>query len=186
MLLVRHGQSEFNAAFSVTRIDPGIPDPKLTEEGRRQAVQAAEMLRGAGVRRLIASPYRRALETATIIADSLGLEVTIDALVRERAAFHCDIGTSPVALRTMFPRYRFDHLEDPWWHDHVGTGIAETEEALAARGVAFRTAMAAVTDWAEVAVVTHWGFIRTLTGKPVTNCEIVRIDPRQSQPLLPL
>ena len=130
MILVRHGQSEFNAVFSVTRVDPGIPDPKLTEEGRRQAAAAAEALRGAGVRRLIASPYRRALETASIIADGLGLEVTIEPLVRERAAFHCDIGTSPTALRALFPRYRFDHLDDPWWHDHVGMGIAETEEAL--------------------------------------------------------
>jgi broad specificity phosphatase PhoE len=186
MILVRHGQSEFNAAFSVTRIDPGIPDPKLTEEGRRQAAQAADALRGAGIRRLIASPYRRALETATIIADDLGLEVSIEPLVRERAAFHCDIGTSPAALRVMFPRYRFEHLDDPWWHDHVGTGVAETEEALAERGDAFRTAMAATADWPEVAVITHWGFIRALTGRPVANCEIVRIDPRQLQPKLPL
>jgi broad specificity phosphatase PhoE len=185
MILVRHGQSEFNAAFSVTRIDPGIPDPKLTDEGRRQAAAAAEALRGAGVRRLIASPYRRALETASIIADGLGLGVTIEPLVRERAAFRCDIGTSPNALSTLFPRYRFDHLDDPWWHDHINLGTAETEEALAARGVAFRSAMAALSDWAEVAVITHWGFIRALTGRPVANCEIVRFDPREPVGLQP-
>jgi len=34
MILVRHGQSEFNAAFNVTRIDPGIRDPKLTRMAR--------------------------------------------------------------------------------------------------------------------------------------------------------
>ena len=186
MILVRHGQSEFNAAFSVTRIDPGIPDPKLTAEGHRQAEQAAETLRHSGVRRLISSPYRRALETATIIADALGLDVTIDSLVRERAAFHCDIGTPPERLCQMFPRYRFDHLENPWWHDHVALGTAETEEALAVRCAAFRSAARALSDWSEVAVVTHWGFIRGLTGRPVTNCEIVRIDPRLEQPSLPL
>ncbi len=34
MLLIRHGQSEFNVVYSVTRQDPGIRDPKLTVEGR--------------------------------------------------------------------------------------------------------------------------------------------------------
>lgn len=182
MILVRHGQSEFNAAFSLTRVDPGIPDPSLTAEGRRQAEQAAEMLRPSGVRRLISSPYRRALETATIIADALGLDVTIEPLVRERAAFHCDIGSAPAALRELFPRYSFDHLDNPWWHDHVGTGIAETEDAIAGRCNDFRAAMSRLSDWAGVAVVTHWGFIRAMTGRPVANCEIVRVDLGQSRP----
>lgn len=177
MILIRHGQSEFNAAFTRTRVDPGIPDPRLTQEGRRQAREAAEALRAVKLRRLVSSPYVRALETAAIIAEALGLEVTIEPLVRERAAFHCDIGTPPGELCRLFPRYRFDHLDDPWWHDHVGTGVAEHEHALALRCEAFRRTMAATPDWAEVAVVTHWGFIRAFTGRPVGNCEMVRVDP---------
>jgi hypothetical protein len=46
--------------------------------------------------------------------------------------------------------------------------------------------MAALSDWPDVAVITHWGFIRALTGRPVANCEIVRFDPREMQPPLPL
>jgi broad specificity phosphatase PhoE len=184
MILLRHAQSEFNAAFAVTRIDPGIPDPKLTPAGREQARTAAQALRTAGVRRLISSPYRRALETATIIAEALDLEVAVEPLVRERAAFHCDIGTPPAGLCALFPRYRFDHLEDPWWHDHVGTGIAETEVALAQRCTAFLSAAESLPDRNSVAVVTHWGFIRAATGKPVANCEIVRLGPFQAS--LPL
>jgi broad specificity phosphatase PhoE len=184
MILLRHAQSEFNAAFSVTRIDPGIPDPKLTEAGRAQAAAAAQALRGTGVKRLISSPYRRALETVTIIAEALSLDVTVEPLVRERAAFHCDIGTGPTGLRALFPRYCFDHLEDPWWHDHVGTGIAETEAALAERCTAFLAAAEDLPDRAEVAVVTHWGFIRAATGRPVQNCEMVRLGSFQSS--LPL
>lgn len=179
MFLIRHGQSTFNAVYSVTRQDPGIADPELTEEGMRQAQAAAVALRerGAGqIQRLIASPYTRALQTATIIADALGLAVTIDPLVRERAAFACDIGASPVDLGRRFPRFRFDHLDDPWWHDHVARGMPETEDALAARGAAFRTAMAATADWRHVAVVSHWGFIRCLTGHPPANGEIVQLS----------
>lgn len=183
MYLIRHGQSQFNAAFSVTRIDPGIVDPVLTDEGVRQAEAAAGTLielRGQGkgegeVRRLICSPYTRALQTATIIADRLGVDVTIDPIVRERAAFHCDVGASPVELARRFPRYRFEHLEDPWWHDHVATGQPETEEALAVRGAAFRDAMRGQADYPHIAVVTHWGFIRCLTGRPPANGEIVHL-----------
>lgn len=181
MFLIRHGQSQFNAVFSVTRVDPGIPDPVLTDEGVRQAQVAADTLiqlreKGEGeVRRLISSPYTRALQTATIIAERLEIDVTIDPIVRERAAFHCDIGTAPADLAKRFPRYRFDHLEDPWWHDHVSTGQGETEEALAIRGAAFREAMRGHPDYPHIAVVTHWGFIRCLTGRPPANGEIVRL-----------
>ena len=37
MLLIRHGQSEFNVVYSVTRVDPGIRDPLLTATGRKAA-----------------------------------------------------------------------------------------------------------------------------------------------------
>ena len=179
MFLIRHGQSEFNAVFSVTRVDPGIRDPALTEEGMRQAQAAgvelqARRARGeADIRRLIASPYTRAIQTATLIADELDVPVTIDPIVRERAAFMCDVGASPAELARRFPRFRFDHLDDPWWHDHLASGNPESEEALAARGAAFRSAMANEPDYPHIAVVTHWGFIRCLTGHTPANGEIV-------------
>jgi glucosyl-3-phosphoglycerate phosphatase len=176
MLLVRHGQSEFNAIFSKTRVDPGIPDPKLTDEGRAQARAAANHLAGHGVTRLIASPYTRAIQTAEIIAQALGLTVTIDALVRERAAFHCDIGTPKAELQNRFPDLSFAHLDEPWWHDHVTLGYDESEEQILARGRLFRDQAAALPDRQTVAVVTHWGFIRAVTGIDAKNAEILRLQ----------
>ena len=117
MILIRHGQSEFNVAFDVTRIDPGIPDPRLTDEGRRQATAVAEALRSEAIERLIVSPYTRTLETATAIAERLSLPITIEPLVRERAFFACDIGSPRADLAITWPHYRFDHLEDCWWPD---------------------------------------------------------------------
>jgi len=178
MILIRHGQSEFNAIYSVQRVDPGIPDPCLTELGRAQAAEAAAALADQKVRRLIASPYIRALETAEIIAATLGLVIEIEPLVRERAAFACDIGSRPADLQRRFPHLRFDHLDHSWWHDHVALGEPETEEALVARCETFRSRMAPVADWDHIAVVTHWGFIRGLTGQAVANCTILRV-PRQ-------
>lgn len=183
MLLVRHGQSHFNVAFAATRVDPGIRDPELTEEGRRQALAAAaelELLRQQGreIRRLISSPYTRALQTATILAEALRFrEVMIEPLVRERAAFQCDVGARPAELKRRFPAYRFEHLDDPWWHDHVAHGVEESEQALAARAAAFRAAMASDPDGPHTVVVTHWGFIRSMTGGyRSANGEIVPIS----------
>ncbi len=176
MLLIRHGQSEFNVVYSLTRVDPGIPDPRLTELGKAQALEAAAARASHGVRRLIASPYTRALETARIIAGELGVSISVDPLVGERAAYHCDIGSPPAELKRRFPDLDFAHLGDPWWHDHVGLGRDETEEELAARGARFRAHAAALADRGDVAVVTHWGFIRTLTGLQAKNAEIVRLQ----------
>ena len=176
MLLIRHGQSEFNAVYARTRVDPGIPDPKLTDEGRRQAHDAAAALAAQGIERLIASPYTRALETATIIAHALRLPIEVEPLVSERAAFHCDIGTSPRELARRFPDLAFDHLDDPWWHDHVGLGVDESEAAVVERGRRFRARAARLEGRDRVCVVTHWGFIRALTGIEAKNGEIVRLQ----------
>lgn len=177
MILIRHGQSEFNAIFNRTRIDPGIPDPKLTEEGRRQALAAAAALKERGVRQLISSPYTRAIETATIIASALDLPITIDPVVRERYAFSCDIGRPAQELAQAWPTLDFSHLPHSWWHDHERHGPEESEGHLHQRGLTFRVQMASRVDWSVVGVVTHWGFIRALTGRTATNAELVPFDP---------
>ncbi len=176
MILVRHGQSHFNVHFGATRIDPGIVDPTLTDAGRVQAAAVAQALAaGTGrppVQRLISSPYTRALETAEIVAETLGLKIEVDSLVRERAAFTCDIGTPPAELARRWPHLCFDRLDAGWW----GEG-EESEKDLAARCQQFRAAMAECDDWANVAVITHWGFIRALTGQLLQNGAWIAFDP---------
>ncbi len=172
MILLRHGESEFNAVYSATRRDPGLVDPPLTAVGRAQARAAAEALARSGVRRLIVSPYTRALETAEIISRHLGLPVTVEALVRERAAFVCDIGTERSLLAPRWPAWSFAHLEERWWCEPV-----ESERALSLRCRRFRDTMAAAADWRRVAVISHWGFLRCLTGRPFATGESMALDP---------
>ena len=38
MIVMRHGESEFNVVYGRTGTDPGIRDPKLTARGRDQVV----------------------------------------------------------------------------------------------------------------------------------------------------
>ena len=168
---MRHAESEWNQHYSRTRIDPGIPDPALTADGRRQAGQLVGRLAAAGVGRLVASPYRRTLETATIVAQALDLAITIEPLVRERCVFSCDLGTPKSQLAALWPELDFDHLEELWWGRPN-----ETEASLGQRCAAFRAKTDDLTDRHRVAVITHWGFIRALTGQEVTNATLVRLD----------
>ncbi|HEX6118445.1 MAG TPA: histidine phosphatase family protein [Dongiaceae bacterium] len=174
MILIRHGQSEFNVHFSRTGIDPGIVDPHLTEAGRAQVRAAAEAIQRARhpVARLLTSPYTRALQTAEILAEVLKVPVDIDPLVREHAKFQCDIGTRRSLLCANWPALKFDHLEETWW-----PGLDETEGDVIQRARAFQQHAAAWTDWREVAVVSHWGFLLRLTGKSLANAEHLRFDP---------
>ena len=172
MILLRHGQSEFNVIFSVTRVDPGIVDPALTDEGRRQIAEAAESLAENDIRRIIASPYTRTLQSAEILAEALGHPVEVEPIVRERCFFTCDIGSPRSQLAPRWPGFDFGALEERWWPEPN-----ETEEEISARCRTFRDHMAGTEDWQHVLVVSHWGFIRGLTGQEVGNAAIVPFDP---------
>lgn len=173
MILIRHGQSEFNAAFERTRIDPGIADPRLTPQGREQARRTAHRIKrdGLPIRRLISSPFTRALETAAILAEELQLPIEVEPIVHEHAAWSCDVGTPVSALAERWPALDFSHLPEIWWPED------EPHDAVRRRCSAFRSKAAQLADWRHVGVVSHWGFIRALTGRDARNAEVVPFDP---------
>ena len=174
MILLRHAQSLFNVTYAKTRIDPGIEDPQLTDLGHEQARAMAERLRGAPIRRVITSPYTRALQTTQIVNAALGVPVTVERLVSERGAFVCDVGTARDELAARWPDFDFSHLDNRWWRQD------ETENELLDRCRIFRAARAREAEWPNVLVITHWGFIRGLTGVTVSNAETIGFDPTAS------
>jgi broad specificity phosphatase PhoE len=173
MILIRHGESEFNAVFNRTRRDPGIKDPRLTAQGKAQVRRAAAEIRRAGhpIRRLITSPYTRALETAAILAEELALPVEVEPIVHEHACWTCDIGTPISTLAARWPALDFGHVEEIWWPEN------EPQESVHRRCNDFRIKASQLRDWRHVGVVSHWGFIRALTGREVKNAEVVAFDP---------
>jgi glucosyl-3-phosphoglycerate phosphatase len=178
MILVRHAESEWNVHYGRTRIDPGIADPPLTSAGRAQAERLSEALAAEGVARLISSPYRRALETATIIARALDLAISVEPLVRERCAFSCDVGTPSSLLCGHWPDLDFAHLEEQWW----GHAAEESPASIAQRCAAFCAKTADLPERAQIAVITHWGFIRALTGHELSNARFVRLPAADPAP----
>ncbi len=79
LILVRHAQSEANAAGVFT----GSMDVSLTDLGRRQAAALAERLAGMTVTAVYSSTLRRAQDTARPTAERFGLEVQAVEALRE-------------------------------------------------------------------------------------------------------
>jgi probable phosphoglycerate mutase len=85
LLLLRHGETEYTAQ---RRFSGGSSDPPLSATGLGQARRCAERFaeRG-GIDVVVASPLRRAQQTAAVVAQRLGLSVETEADLRE-----CDFG----------------------------------------------------------------------------------------------
>jgi broad specificity phosphatase PhoE len=179
MYLARHGQTMFNVVFGKTKRDPGIEDPPLTDEGFRQADDLAHELLDRGVTNILSSPYTRALQTARAVANRLDVPVVVEADVRERTAYVCDVGTATGDLSALWPHLDFAHLDEIWWNQ-----AEETIPEFHDRCSAFRGRMIGADDWETTAVITHWGFIRSMTGIRTGNAEIVRCDPHDPHPPL--
>lgn len=76
----RHGQTDYNKNDWIL----GVTDLELNETGLGQAHELAEKIAEKGdIDIIIASPMKRALKTAQIVAEISGLEVITDVRLRE-------------------------------------------------------------------------------------------------------
>lgn len=80
LFVARHGETEWNAQNKVC----GLTDLCLTETGREQARKLAQAVRGRGIEVILASPLKRAQETAGIVGEALGLPVETEPLLIEQ------------------------------------------------------------------------------------------------------
>lgn len=171
--LIRHGQSEFNAAFNESRIDPMIFDAPLTDKGRRQAEAARELVADLGIKLVITSPLTRAIQTALCIFDNIAPITVVDDH-RELLLHSCDVGRPPSELKRDFPMLSFDHLADTWWHHDPQTDndISVEPEAVFQRRIAeFETALSQIED-RPLAIVGHGNAFNAMIGRMLDNCEI--------------
>jgi broad specificity phosphatase PhoE len=146
LLLVRHGQSEWNADGRWQ----GQCDPPLTPFGERQAADATA--RVGAVDALWASDLRRAAHTAEIIGARLGVDVVVDPRFRERHAGEWQGLTRP-EIEAAWPGYLRDGRRPPGW---------EPEADLVRRAVEGCEAVVEALRGARVLVVTHGGIVRAL------------------------
>ncbi len=175
--LIRHAQSEFNAAFRSGLPDPMIFDAQLSELGREQALKARAHIANLDIEKLIVSPLTRTLQTAEIMFQKK-LPTQVNSLVREQLSHSGDVGTSPAQLSRDWAHLDFEHLGDPWWHvgqnNHLGFCV-EPLELLEKRAEEF-VGFAKQMKLHSTAIVTHGNFIRVLSGIQPENCQIIKLD----------
>lgn len=147
VVVVQHGEKE--------RV-PG--ESGLTELGRDQARTAGAALRERDITVVVSSPMRRALETAQLVAEAVGVEVETDERFRERMNWD---GSEPID----------SFLED--WH-HASTDrdytprIGDSSRAAGDRFVSAMTDHAQRRPHQTFVVVAHGGVttdgLRTIVG----------------------
>lgn len=164
--LIRHGQTDWNLQERLQ----GATDVPLNEAGREQARSVARRLR-AEARAwdvLVSSPLGRAVETARIIGDELGLPLTETCPEFVERGFGPHEGTSFAGLE---PHER-----------EVVLRAGEAPDAVARRGLAGLRRIRAEHPGRSVLVVAHGSLIRLtvseLNGEAlprVANCEVVPV-----------
>lgn len=161
MLLVRHGQSTWNAEHRWA----GQADPPLTAAGRVGVARLAEHLVGRGLAGVATSDLCRASETAAIVSEGLGIgSIRIDERLRER---RCEpwSGLTSVEIEAGYPgmlaswrRGDLRELPEP----------SEPWEAFAHRVLSGLVALASSHErWL---VVSHAGVFRVVESA----CEVER------------
>lgn len=147
IILVRHGRTEWNK-FERFR---GRVDVELDETGRRQAEAAAERIAQWEVAAIYSSPLKRAMTTAQIVADRLGLTVQplegiIDMDFGEWQGLPIDEAREKYGALFDLWRYRPEKLEIPG---------AETLEDVRKRVVAAIDEVVAKHEDQTIALVGH-------------------------------
>jgi broad specificity phosphatase PhoE len=162
---VRHGETDWNAE---RRIQGQLKDVALSENGREQARAIAEQLRSTSATMVIASDLDRTMETARIIAERLGLDVTPEPALRERhfgivqGRLYADADVAP--------------LVEGWWQtaDHRVEG-GESNREMYERVARYLQSLVAAPPAGEIIVVTHGGTMNMavawLAGTPVDTHE---------------
>ncbi|MFF1406205.1 bifunctional RNase H/acid phosphatase [Streptomyces sp. NPDC058294] len=156
-VLLRHGETPLTPQKRFS--GSGGTDPSLSGAGREQARRVAEALARRGtVQAVVASPLARTRETAAIVADRLGLDVTIEDGLRE-TDFGAWEGLTFGEVRDRYPDDLNAWLADP---EARPTGGGESFADTAIRIAATRDELVAAHAGRTVLLVTHVTPIKTL------------------------
>lgn len=154
VVAIRHGETAWNAQGRIQ----GQLDLPLNETGRWQAERLAQALSDEGIEFIYASDLSRASATAQAVAARTGLDVRLDAGLRERA-FGSFEGLSFPEIEQRWPeqsaRWR---RRDPDFGPPGGEVLGD----FYARCISTATRLAAAHPGCTVALVAHGGVLDCL------------------------
>ena len=168
LLLARHGETDWNRELRIQ----GSSDIELNDLGRAQARALAQELEHIDLDAIYTSDLSRARATAEVVAASHGLDVTLDARLRERSFGSWEgLTREDVAA-----------LPDGAQHD------GESDDQVRERVLEAVQAIADTHPGEQVLVVSHGGALNTLwhhaLGERVerwANCAVYKLAVREGE-----
>ncbi len=180
ILLARHGETDWNSE----RRWQGWADQPLNDVGRAQASELGASLAGRTIDAIYSSDLRRAAETARIVAETLGLPVTVDRGLRE-----VDVGDWSGRVHSEIEGVDPEGYER-WQNGGKGWNGGESYEQMGARVLGAILRIARAHPGQTLLIVTHGGSIRacrataagvsyatsrTFTIPSMGNCEVTEL-----------
>ena len=155
LLLIRHGESEPAVEGQTFPLVDGHGDPALSPEGRTQAKQVCDRLRGEGIEAIYVSKLRRTAETAAGLVAALGIEPVVSPDLHEvflgdweGGEFRQRVAAGDPIVMQMMVEQRWDVIPH-----------AEPSDAFAARAHRAVDHIARTHPGQRVAVFAHGGII---------------------------
>ena len=158
--LVRHGES----VDDIEDCYGGIADFPLTDAGRRTAEELADKLSDAGIQMLYSSPYKRAHETATIVAKTLGCEVKVTNALRERNSYGVLSGVNKDKAKEIFAHIvgQLKHKPGDYYSSELIPGAEPRDEFDDRVRKAFDEVVRDATRYDVIGIVTHGNVTRSI------------------------
>ena len=159
--LLRHGES----VDDVEDAYGGIADYPLTDAGRQTAKALAEKLAPEGIKIIYTSPYKRALQTAQILAAAWGVEFCIKEGLRERNSYGVLSGVTKAKAKEIFGHILAQLHGKPG--DYYSLELVPGAEPIADVVARTKTALDEIIASSNgkhdpIAVVTHGNVTRTI------------------------
>ncbi len=184
-ILIRHGETEWNRK----RLIQGHSDSPLTELGRKQARAVGSALEGEVIDLLVSSEAGRAMETARLIGERVGLSPTAIPDIHERGFGELEGMTIAEAGKRFGDDVPYRMYHEPEFSDF---GI-ESQTAFRDRIVAAIDKLAIQHAGKTILTVTHGGSLSSVfkhtigldLGAPrryeLTNCSINQVKIYQGE-----
>jgi probable phosphoglycerate mutase len=172
LVLVRHGQTDFNVQHRLPGQLPGIP---LNEEGKREAAATAQSLAGLPLSMIIASPLERTMETAAYLNEGRGLEIRhdTDLLDTNYGRFSGQVWDELDQRDRVWVRFTSDPLHAP-----KGVESFAHVQQRAVRAAERWRQEKDIGEW--VALVTHADLVKLIVahyvGVPLAYVPLINMD----------
>lgn len=176
--LVRHGQTDWNTELRIQ----GSIDKPLNARGIEQAKELAGSLVGTTFAALYSSPAKRAIMTASIIAQALGQTVRQDERLWEIDLGEWE-GLTWQQVQEFHPEMFLKRRADPV---HIAPAGAETYGDLAKRMVRAANDIASAHAGKRVLIVSHGMSVATLvcTMKGISLVDAYHYVPENAAPVV--